>query len=114
MKLAISATGPGLEQDIDPRFGRAPWFLFYDAYDDSLDWVENPGCNDQQGAGTSTAQFVIDHGAGAVLTGHCGPKAGSTLRAGAVKIHSGVVGTVCDAVEAYRTGRLDAVQDTRA
>jgi len=30
MKIAISATGPTLEDEVDPRFGRCPYFIIID------------------------------------------------------------------------------------
>jgi hypothetical protein len=30
MKIAISSTGPGLHDLVDPRFGRCRYFIFYD------------------------------------------------------------------------------------
>jgi len=42
-------------------------------------WHENPFLDVGVGAGTQAAQFVRDKGAGALLTGHCGPNACAVL-----------------------------------
>jgi predicted Fe-Mo cluster-binding NifX family protein len=114
MKLAISASGPGLDAEVDPRFGRAPWFVFFDPENGTVDSAENAGCDAPEGAGIHTAQFVMDHGADVVLTGRCGPNAEAALDAGSVAIVTDVHGTVGEAVKAYREGRREAAQGVAA
>ena len=41
MKLAISAKGQTLDSELDPRFGRAKYFLLVDPEAGSLEVVEN-------------------------------------------------------------------------
>jgi len=41
MKLAFSATGPDLDAEIDPRFGRCAYFLVVDPDDMSFESFEN-------------------------------------------------------------------------
>ena len=40
------------------------------------------------------------------MTGYCGPKAFTTLQAAGVKVVDDVSGTVRDAVEAFKAGRV--------
>jgi predicted Fe-Mo cluster-binding NifX family protein len=61
-------------------------------------------------AGIGSARLVIDEGAGAVLTGNCGPNAERTLSAAGVKLYTGVTGTVAEAVESFKSGRLTAAE----
>jgi len=58
------------------------------------------------GAGINSAKAVIDTGAQAVLTGNCGPNAERTLRAGNIKLYTGVTGTVAEAVAQFKAGSL--------
>lgn len=106
MKLAISACTSGLAAEVDRRFGRAPWFMFYDLDTDAEESVENEGCDGREGVGVSTAQAVVDRGADVVLTGDCGPKARTVLDAAGVRVVTGVGGQVREAVEAFRSGSL--------
>ncbi len=109
MKLAVSASGPTLDSPVDPRFGRAPYFLIVDP--DTLEFEAVPNqMNFQaaQGAGIQTATLVARYKPKAVLTGNCGPKAFQALQAAGIQVIVEVSGTVRQAVEAYQAGRLTA------
>ena len=54
------------------------------------------------------AQFVASKGAGAVITGHCGPKALEVLLAGGIQVFAGQDGSVKDVVSAYKNKALSA------
>jgi predicted Fe-Mo cluster-binding NifX family protein len=104
MKIAISSQGRTLDAQVDQRFGRAACFVLVDTETMAFDVVENSG--GEGGAGIAAAKSVIDAGAEALLTGNCGPNAERTLRAGGVKLFTGVSGTVAEAVEAFKSGTL--------
>ena len=104
MKVAVSSQDRTLEAQVDQRFGRAACFLIVDPETMAFDVVENAG--GEGGAGIAAAKIVIDAGAVAVLTGNCGPNAERTLRTGRVALFTGVSGTVAEAVQAYKTGKL--------
>ena len=104
MKLCITAKGKTLTDSIDPSFGRAAYFLFYDLDNGDLCAVPNePGTH---GAGVQSAQTVVENGAKAVITGSVGPNAYQGLSAGKMEIYVGATGTVQDAIAAYKAGRL--------
>ncbi len=106
VKIAISATGSGLDADVDPRFGRCQYFVIVDAETMQFEALENSSAVAAGGAGISAAQMVANKGAEVVLTGNCGPNAYQTLSAAGVQVISGVSGTVRDAVQAYKAGKL--------
>ena len=107
MKIAVSSRGKNLEAEIDPRFGRAGCFLLVDPETLSFEVVENQqNLNLPQGAGIQAAQTVVEHGANIVLTGNCGPKAFQVLKATGVKVAVGVSGTVKEAVDQFKQGKL--------
>jgi predicted Fe-Mo cluster-binding NifX family protein len=59
-----------------------------------------------QGAGIQAAALVARHRPAAVLTGHCGPRAFQTLQAAGIRVIVEVEGSVRDAVQDYRSGKL--------
>jgi predicted Fe-Mo cluster-binding NifX family protein len=105
MKIAISATGPGLDADIDPRFGRCRSFIIVDPETLEFEAIENSGIAASGGAGTASAQMVASRGVEAVLTGNCGPNAYQVLEAAGVRVYTGVSGKVSKAIEDYKSGK---------
>lgn len=107
MKIAVSASGPILEAAVDPRFGRAPYLLVVDPDTLEFEAVANQvNLQAAQGAGVQTATLAARYHPAAVLTGHCGPKAFQTLRAAGIPVIVEVSGSVKQAVEQYRAGKL--------
>jgi len=107
MKIVISAKGPNLEAQVDPRFGRSSYFLLVNPESMECEVLTN-GQNLQaaQGAGIQAAALVARQRPTAVLTGHCGPRAFQTLQAAGIQVIVGVEGSVRDVVQDYRTGKL--------
>jgi len=106
MRIAITSTGETLDSQVDPRFGRAAYFLIGDSETMDFRVIENEGVMAAGGAGISSAKLVIDADAEAVLTGNCGPNAERTLRAANVKLYTGAKGTVTEAIELFRDDKL--------
>lgn len=107
MNVAITAQGTELNAAVDPRFGRAPYFLLVDLETGQFTVHDNvQNVNAPQGAGIQSAQTVARLGTQAVVTGNVGPKAFKTLQAAGIPVYLGATGTVAEAVEAYRAGRL--------
>jgi predicted Fe-Mo cluster-binding NifX family protein len=107
MKIAVSASGPDLAAQVDPRFGRAPYFLFVDPDTLEFEAVANQqNLQAARGAGIQTAALVASHRPTAVLTGNCGPKAFQTLQAAGIQVVLGVAGSVREAVQQYQQGTL--------
>jgi len=109
MKVAVTSLGEALESPVDQRFGRARFFILYDT--ESKQWSAHD--NEQnlhaaQGAGIQAAQLIAGLGAELVVTGHCGPKAFTTLTAAGIEVYSGADGTVQEALAALDRGDLQA------
>jgi predicted Fe-Mo cluster-binding NifX family protein len=109
MRIAVTSTGERLDSQVDPRFGRAAFFLIGDTKTMEFVAVEN-GNAAGGAAGIGSAKRVIDGGAEAVLTGNCGPNAQRVLDAAGVKLYSGVTGTVAEAVELLKSGKLTTAE----
>jgi predicted Fe-Mo cluster-binding NifX family protein len=108
VKIAISATEPSLDAEVDPRFGRCRYFIIIDSDTMQYETVENGGSLAGGGAGISSAQIIADKGVQAVLTGNCGPNAFQVLSAAGIKVLVGITGKVQDAVRDYKAGKYQA------
>jgi len=107
MKLAVTSQGVELTSAVDERFGRARWFVIVDTETAQASAVDNSlNLNAPQGAGIQAGKKVVELGVEAVVTGHVGPKAFATLQAGGVKVFTGANGTVAEAVEQFKAGKL--------
>lgn len=108
MKVAVSSKGASLTSEVDARFGRAKYFILADTETGDFEPIENSqNLNAAQGAGIQSAQTVVESGAEALISGHCGPKAFRVLKAGEVKIFTNASGTVADALEQLKAGSLE-------
>lgn len=110
MKVIVTSQGKNLESEVDPRFGRAKYFIVVDPETGDFTAHDNTqNVNALQGAGIQAAQNVVNLGAGAVITGNVGPKAFAALQAGGVKVYVGATGSVADAIEKFKAGELECV-----
>lgn len=110
MKIAVTSTGERLDSHVDPRFGRAPFFLIGDT--ETMEFVAIENQNTVGAAGIGAAKLVVDNDVEAVLTGNCGPNAQRTLSAASVKLYTGVTGTVTQVVELLKSGKLTAAEES--
>ena len=107
-KIAVSSEGPVLDDQVDPRFGRAGGFLIVDPETMECEYIENgAGQVASQGAGIQAAEIVARAGAGVVLSGYVGPKAFSALTGAGIKVGQDCDNmTVREAVEKYTRGEI--------
>jgi predicted Fe-Mo cluster-binding NifX family protein len=108
MKIAVSATAPSLDAEVDPRFGRCQYFIIVDPQSMEFEALDNSNAMAAGGAGISTAQMIASKGAEVVLTGNCGPNAYQTLSAAGLQVITGVAGRIRDAIEAYKAGEFQS------
>ena len=108
MKIAVSSMGRDLDAEVDPRFGRAQYFIIVDSDTLEFEAVENPSISAAGGAGIQSGQLMANKGVEAILTGNVGPNAFQTLSAANIKIITGVTGTVKEAVQRFNSGQFQA------
>jgi predicted Fe-Mo cluster-binding NifX family protein len=111
-KIAITSEGPTLDDQIDPRFGRAGGFVLVDPDSMETQYIDNGKSQVMaQGAGIQAAQIIAKAGATWVLTGYVGPKAFQVLAAAGIKVGQNLEGlTVREAVERFKTGNISVAQ----
>jgi len=106
VKIAITATEKDISSSMDPRFGRAKYFIVVDVDTNESSVHDNSqNLNAAQGAGIQAAQNVASLDVQAVISGNVGPKAFRTLDAAGIKIYLGA-GTVADAIQKFKAGEL--------
>jgi len=103
-KICITAQDKTWEAEVDPRFGRAAYFLLLDPVQMQMEAVKNPYQDAPQGAGIQSAPLVADKGTRVLLTGEVGPKADQTLRSAGIQIITGVTGTVQEIIQNFSKG----------
>lgn len=110
MKICVTSRGDNLNSEVDPRFGRCSFFILVDP--DSLEFSAFPNemAMMSGGAGIQAGQFMAEKGVEAVITGNCGPNAFRTLTAAGIGVFTGASGTIKDALDAYKNGKLDSSQ----
>ncbi|NOQ65718.1 MAG: dinitrogenase iron-molybdenum cofactor biosynthesis protein [Desulfobacterales bacterium] len=105
MKIVISSSGPDLDSAVDPRFGRAAFFLIINS--DSGELIESidnsAGQDAEQGAGIKAAALVAEKGVQAILTGRLGPKAMAVAEKANIKVVNDCNGTVRNAIDKFRS-----------
>lgn len=110
MKIAISATGPTLDAEVDPRFGRCQYFIIADPMTLDFEAIDNASAMSSGGAGISAGQMIAGKGVETLLTGNCGPNAYQALASSGVKVITGVSGKVRDVIAEYKIGTYVTAQ----
>jgi predicted Fe-Mo cluster-binding NifX family protein len=102
-KICFTSLGKDLSSELDPKFGRANYFLFIDPKTSQMEFFENPNKETVQGAGILTAQFISRKDVSTVVTGGCGPNARRVLESAGIRVVEGVSGKINDLLEKFKT-----------
>ena len=108
MKIAVTSTGPSLDDNVEARFGRCAYFLIIDTDTMQYEAIENPNIALGGGAGIQSAQLMSEKGVTTVLTGNCGPNAFNVFGQAGIQVIVGVSGVVRNAVEQFKTGTFSS------
>lgn len=73
MKVAITVANSTGSPILEPRFGRAPFFLILDTESNEIAYIENPATEENHGAGVMAAQTLSDAGVTIAVSGKFGP-----------------------------------------
>ena len=109
MKVCITSTGNTPESTMDPRFGRAAWFIIIDTDTMEIEPVENSAAISGGGVGIASGQLMIDGGVEAVITGNVGPNAERVLKAANIRLYKGSAVSVKENFEAFKKGLLEEI-----
>lgn len=107
MKIAVTAMGSEMTDEVSSRFGRAPYFIIVETDGMTLiEAIENPNVSAGGGAGVQSGQILADKDVATILTGNCGPKAFQVFEAAGIEIFNGASGCVKDAIAEFQSGKL--------
>jgi predicted Fe-Mo cluster-binding NifX family protein len=109
MRIVVTSSGVDLRAPASPLFGRCRAYVFVETESMTFEAVENPAIGAASGAGIQAAQFVVQQGAGAVVTGNLGPNAYDVFQSAGVPVYLFGGGTVRQAAEAFKTGLLQSI-----
>ena len=112
MKVAITAQGDDIDALVDPRFGRARWFIIADSETGAWQAHDNSANRDAGGgAGVQAGSTMASAGVEALITGNVGPNAHKVLSAAGITIQQAGNGvTARDALAAFVRGDLPTAQ----
>ena len=106
MKMCVTAAGNTLDAAVDPRVGRAAYFVIVDSETMAFEAVPNTAAGAMSGAGIQAAQEIARKGVSVLITGNVGPNAFQALASAGIKIVVGASGTVREVIEKYKRGEL--------
>ncbi len=111
-RVAVTSEGPTLDDQVDPRFGRAGGFVVVDLDTMETRYIDNGQTQMMsQGAGIQAAQLIAGAGADCLLTGYVGPKAFEALSAVGIKVVQNLENlTVREAVERFKSGEVSMAE----
>lgn len=104
MKIAVTATGTSLDDQVESRFGRTPYYIFIDTDTMEFEALRNPNASSGGGVGIQSAQLMSDRGVQYVLTGNVGPNASQVFEAAGIHVIVEIGGTIRQAVEKFKAG----------
>ena len=107
MKIALTSQGTNLDSLIDPRLGRTKGFIIVNSESMEYQYLENTWSSQSaRGAGIQAAQVLADEKVAVLITGNCGPKAFTSLKAAGIKVIAGVQGQIRECIEKWQKGEL--------
>jgi len=106
MRVCVSATSGSLDSQVDPRFGRCQYFVIVDSETMQFEAIPNSSAGAMSGAGIQAAQTIANKGVKVLITGNIGPNAYQVLSSAGIEILTGASGTVREAVESFKNGKL--------
>ena len=110
-KIAVSSTGQTIEDNVDARFGRCPYFLIVEIEGKKIKHVkaiENIAAQQAGGAGPTAAQIVADQGVKAIISVNFGPRAFDVFNQLGIKTFIGQ-GKIKDVIQQFIDGKLKEI-----
>ena len=117
MRIAISTGRRDLNEFVDDRFGRCPYFLFCDSEDpqSTAEYKDNPALSGTGGAGIAAAEYIAKEKVEVLITGSLGPNALRVIEAGNIPAYTASESmTLIEAITAWKEGHLVKISEAGA
>ena len=108
MKIALSATGKGLDSNVYTKFERCHFFLILDIEKNSLVSIENKTKDRPHEIGGTIGKLIANEGIDTVITTDIGPSAFEIFERYGIKIYQ-AEGILEDAIQLLKEGKLAEV-----
>ncbi|MCK9159134.1 MAG: NifB/NifX family molybdenum-iron cluster-binding protein [Bacteroidaceae bacterium] len=86
MKVVITSSGSTLQDKVDARFGRCPFFVFYDTDNKQTEILPNPNMDADEGAGPAAVRFVASRNVKKSISGEFGFKIKSLMDSAGIQM----------------------------
>ena len=106
MKIAVTSTGPTLDDAVENRFGRCAYYLIVDTDTMEFEALANPNITQGGGEDIPSAQLIADKDVSVVITGSCGPNAIQIFGVSGIQMITGIIGSVRQAIRRFNSGAL--------
>ncbi len=103
-KVVVPSTGRTAKSDIAQLLDEARYFLMFGL--GTYDVVPNPYYRDKRATGAEIGQFIVSEGGAIVICNNLSASALKALKDLKVKVYTGFVGSVQQAIDIYNDGRL--------
>lgn len=113
MRIAISATGKTVADQVAEVFGRCDYFVIIETKDKQIEKTEvitNDNTGQMSGAGMATAQLMAENKIDVVVAQNIGPRALDVLKQFNIAIYQGS-GIIKEVVQKYLDGQLKEIKD---
>ncbi|MCC4767783.1 dinitrogenase iron-molybdenum cofactor biosynthesis protein [Methanosarcina sp. DH1] len=110
MNICVTASGEGLDSEVDPRFGRCSYFVIYNPETRHVESISNAAAFTSGGTGIKAAEIIANAEVDVLLTGTVGPNAFSIFSELGIDVQVGIKGTVQEAIRQYKAGELQSIR----
>ena len=86
MIVCVPSRGSTTDSQMDDRFGRAPYFAFFDTATNTARVEQNPHAGASGGVGPMAVQFLIKNGVQVLIAPRLGGNDDEALKASGVKV----------------------------
>lgn len=113
MKVCVPTSGQGgIDDNVSEHFGRSPTFTVVDTENGKVDVINNT--SEHMGGTGKPPEQIAQSGANVLVCSGLGPRAIGMFESYGIEVYVGAVGSARDAIEMWRSGRLQRASDVNA